>query len=173
MIRYKQQIRKPAVVDKIKGKGNKMGARSCKLLLIGTDSGLITVGLPAYVFWLNIVCLYKLQQIHSPVTNLPLSQDSISEDPFFVLGRYIHWVISFILISLILLLISPLCDPMPIYNQECLHLLLQLINFIFGSEFAEIFLARFSSLGGILLEFSVLWVAVGRRWAVSFDKTNC
>ena len=62
---------------------------------------------------------------------------------------------------------------MPIYNQECLHLLLQLINFIFGSEFAEIFLARFSSLGGILLEFSVLWVAVGRRWAVSFDKTNC
>ena len=58
-----------------------MGARSCKLLLIGTDSGLITVGLPAsgstsFVF-------FKLQQIHSPVTNLPLSQDSISEDPYF------------------------------------------------------------------------------------------
>ena len=44
---YMQQLRKPAVVDKIKGKGNKMGARSFKLLLISTDSGLITVGLPA------------------------------------------------------------------------------------------------------------------------------
>ena len=57
---YKQQIRKPAVVDRIKGKGNKMGARSCKLLLIGTDSGLITVGLPASVFWIDIVCLLQI-----------------------------------------------------------------------------------------------------------------
>ena len=57
-----------------------MGARSCKLLLIGTDSGLITVGLPASGSTSFVFC--KLQQIHSPVTNLPLSQDSISEDPY-------------------------------------------------------------------------------------------
>ena len=35
------------------------------------------------------------------------------------------------------------CWEQPLINQECLHLLLRLINFIFGSEFAEIFLARF------------------------------
>ena len=33
---------------------------------------------------------------------------------------------------------------MAVFNQEFLHLLLQRINFIFGSEFAEIFLAGFS-----------------------------
>ena len=58
------------------------------------------------------------------------------------------------------------------YNQECLHLLLQLINFIFGSEFAEIFLAGLRGETPGEFCWRGIW-SVGGRWAASFDKTNC